>query len=309
MPNYEVPLDHIEAAFELRGPLTLHLPDPPPPPERMRIGWCPGLRPGESDVTATRRMLAAYPGSEYGALRLFFQPGEDFGDWDSGVLPEVPPSADVVISGKTWPTDVPAWLDAMPQRTGRTWLCLYHEPEQGPAKGDPPPDVYKRQWTELAAAVRGHPRRAELGLMPIYTRFYWKAHPDAYEQFFPTAALSDLDAVGFDVYDQLGRRTGYEAPESMLRVPLDIAARAGLPLAVCELGIRRLDSTDRAIADVHGLAAAAQLRAVIDSARTAGVLGVMWYHNDLENHHDLLTDPVRAAESATLATLIADQEQ
>lgn len=264
---------------------------------RMTVGWCPGFRQGESEDAAMRRMLADYPGSEYGAIRIFHNPGEGFGRWDTGHLAHVPPTADLVVSGKDWPVDVAGWLAAMPKRTGRTYLCLYHEPEQQTG-GDPLPAVYKQHWAELAVALDGHPRRGELGLMPIYTRYYWARNAGAFDTFFPTAVQSKLAAVGFDCYDQLLKRTVYETPVSLFTVPLAVGARTGLDVAICELGIRRLDT------DVDGTGCAAALKAHIAYARAQGVLGIMWFHRDMDQHHDLTAEPVRVPERDALAAAI-----
>lgn len=264
---------------------------------RTTVGWCPGFRTGETEDAAMRRMLADYPGSEFGAIRIFHSAGEGFGSWSAGALAKVPLTADLVVSGKDWPTDVTGWLTKMPARAGRTWLCLYHEPEQQTG-GDPTPTVYKQHWAELANALEDHPRRAEIGLMPIYTRYYWQRNAGAYDTFFPTAVLPQLDAVGFDCYDQLLKRTTYETPESLFTVPLAIRARTGLDVAICELGIKRLDT------DTTGNGCAAALEAHIAYARTQNVLGVMWFHRDMDHHHDLTAPPERIPESDALAAAI-----
>lgn len=218
-----------------------------------RVGWCPGGRP-------VADMLTMYPGTT--VVRIFVGPGDPLPAWDGPVLgPAVAAGAVVHVSFKTNSTaDVLAWADKKP--AGVLLLLTYaHEPEQQ-KYGDPTVDVFHARWSQLVAAFDGHPARAEILLGPVYTRFWWQAHPGDLRWL----VTAPVDFHGWDVYNN---GTGYRTPDDLLTIPRQIAARTGLPYLVAELGAVG-DNSNRS----------AWMRAMVAALRADGALTACWFHKD-----------------------------
>ncbi|MFG2165508.1 hypothetical protein [Micromonospora chersina] len=218
-----------------------------------RVGWCPGGR-------TVAEMLAMYPGTT--AVRIFVGAGKPLPTWDGPVLGPIPAGVLIHVSFKTW--DLPAverWLTAMPADHAPIILTYAHEPEQGTAAGDPTVEVFRARWAELVAALADHPRRADVLLVPVYTRYWWQAHPGDVRWLVPM-----VDAIGWDIYNN---GTTYRTPADLLSIPRGIAKRTGLPYLIAELGA----------VDI-GPGRAEWMQAMVAAAREDGAWTVCWFHKD-----------------------------
>ena len=221
-----------------------------------RVGWCPGDR-------TVSDMLVRYPGTS--VVRVFVGPGKPIPAWDGDVLgPLAKQGVAVHLSFKTWDrAAVLRLVDGKP--TGLPLILTFgHEPEQGPARGDLPLEQWRARWAELVALLAGHPRRAELLLAPVYTRYWWQERPGDLRWL----VTDGVDAVGWDVYNN---GSTYRTPDDLLAIPRQIAARTGLPYLIPELGAVRLPGDD-------GSGRQAWMRAMVDAARADGALTVCWFH-------------------------------
>ena len=201
-----------------------------------------------------------YPGTT--AVRVFVGAGKPLPAWDGPVLGPIPPGVLIHVSFKTF--DIPAverWLMAMPPDHAPIILTYAHEPEQGTAAGDPTVEQFRTRWAELVAALADHPRRQDVLLVPVYTRYWWQAHPGDLRWLVPM-----VDAIGWDIYNN---GTSYRTPDDLLSIPRDIAQRTGLPYLIAELGA----------VDI-GPGRDAWMRAMVDAARADGALTVCWFHKD-----------------------------
>ncbi|MEV7267050.1 hypothetical protein AB0N38_26160 [Micromonospora aurantiaca] len=223
------------------------------------IGWCPGGR-------SVADMLAMYPSTQ--AVRVFVGAGKALPTWDGPVLGPIPADVLVHLSFKTF--DVPAvqrWLTAMPQGRAPLVLTYAHEPEQGPDEGDPAPEVFHARWAELVAGLADHPRRPEVLLAPVYTRYWWQANPGD-RRWLTTVPV---DAIGWDIYNN---GSTYRTPDDLLTIPRQIAVDTGLPYLVAELGAQRLP------ADADGTGQTGWMRAMVEALHAEGALTACWFHKD-----------------------------
>lgn len=204
----------------------------------LQVGWSPP----NSTVTDLTAQLAKFPGTKF--VTLYSGPGGGLPSWTSGILPLVPADATLSLSIKDWPVGVAAWLSARPTGLPPFYLTLDHEPEQQDS-GDPTPAEFRQEWQELIAALAGHPRRAEVRLMPTFTEYAateggnaatWEAN------FGVVSGYAGVDAVGFDIYD-----TGYPSyrtPQQAYGFALSHAAKYGRDLIIRERGIARKGTDD-----------------------------------------------------------------
>jgi hypothetical protein len=234
------------------------------------VGWCPAGR-------TVAEMLAMYPGTT--AVRIFVGAGKPLPTWDGPVLGPIPAGVMVHVSFKTW--DVPAverWLTAMPAEHAPIILTYAHEPEQGTAAGDPTVEQFRTRWAELVAALADHPRRPDVLLVPVYTRYWWQAHANDLRWLVPM-----VDAYGWDVYND---GPTYRTPDDLLTIPRDIAKRTGLPYLIAELGGVRLAS------DKDGAGRAKWMRDMVAAAATDGAWTVCWFHKGNSDLAPVLTAAV-----------------
>ncbi|NBE80315.1 glycoside hydrolase family 26 protein [Micromonospora rubida] len=200
------------------------------------LGWCPP----DSTTAQIRAMTGRYARPQ--VMRLYTGAGGGIAPWSSGILTQVPAGCPVHYSFKDWTSASPAavreWLSARPagRRDVVDLVTLDHEPEQQTA-GDPSPAEFRQQWQELVGALAGHPRRAEVWLVPVFTEYAARRQASWWDDFGQVAAMPGVDAVGFDIYD-----TGYEryrTPAERNDFALAAARRVGKPLVVAEWGIKR----------------------------------------------------------------------
>lgn len=224
-----------------------------------RIGWCPGGR-------KVPDMLALYPGTQ--VVRIFVGAGKPLPEWSGPVLgPLVDAKAVVHLSFKTY--DLPvllAWVARKP--AGVLLILTYaHEPEQGKDAGDPTVEVFHLRWGQLVDALTGHPQRPEILLAPVYTRYWWQAHPGDLRWLLTVP----VDAIGWDVYNN---GASYRTPDDLLSIPRAIAERTGLPYLLGELGAVRVPG------DNTGGGRQAWMRSMIAAADADGALTACWFHKD-----------------------------
>ncbi|QLQ38001.1 hypothetical protein [Micromonospora robiginosa] len=211
-------------------------------------------------------MLAMY--RDTGAGRIFVQPGKPMPTWDGSVLgPLVAAGVTVHVSYKTNPlAEVLAWAARKPAGS-RLKLTKNHEPEQGPASGDPTPEEFHAAWAELWSAFDAAPMRDEIWLGPTYTRYWWQANPGD-TRWMPR---QPVDFVGWDVYNN---GTTYRSPDDLLSIPRAVAEQLGVPYLVAELGAQRLPG------DRDGAGQQAWMRAMVDAIKADGGLTCCWYHKE-----------------------------
>lgn len=242
------------------------------------LGWSIG---GGTSAGLQQQTAAYGPPA---VVRVFSPPGSGIKPWGTGLLAEIPKGSILVYSIKdwdaaTWPQRIRDWMTSRPvTMTTPYYFCLDHEPEQGPTKGDPDPVAYKKEWSELAAAVRTHPRRKEMRLLPIFTEYYARRNASWWNDFGIVASWSDVDAIGFDVYD-LSYST-YRTEVDRFAIPLQHARRPEVkkPLIIAEWGIDRKTSIDP-----DGTLAAQEIRQSMEYLRKqSDAPYVAWWH-DSEN--------------------------
>lgn len=258
-------------------------------PRRMSLGWATARYEGETWSQAHNRMLSQYPGTS--AMRVFMAPGKGIASWSSELMQSIPDHVDLIFSWKDWPVNIAGWLDAMPDRTGRTWLCVNHEPEQGTSAGDPTVAEYHFRWSQLITALAGHPRRREVGLVPIHTHYWAHWGGGDWRTWWSDAMADGCDGIGWDVYHR-GWVSPYDGPAEILALCRDSAEELGLPWLMPEFGSARLDS------DPDGEGRAAWLTDMVTLAHAGGCRAACWYHHDAGD----LTDTT--AERVALTQLI-----
>ncbi|MET9301790.1 hypothetical protein ABZX66_20950 [Micromonospora aurantiaca] len=212
-------------------------------------------------------MLDTYQGT--GCARIFVGVGKPVPTWDGPVLgPLVAAGVPVVhlsVKDRDW-TAVKRLVDGKP--AGMLLLLTFgHEPEQGPSEGDLPIEQWKQAWADLVGLLADHPARAELWLVPVYTRYWWEKNRGDLRW------LLDLpvDAIGWDIYNN---GSGYRTPDDLLTIPREIAEKTGLPYLVGELGALPQPS------DTDGSGRDAWMRAMVDAIRADGALTCCWFHKD-----------------------------
>lgn len=225
----------------------------------MRVGWCPGGR-------RVADMLKLYPSTQ--VVRLFYGFRDRLPNWDG---PDLGPLGDAlpIVSAKVW--DLPGLLalaDGIPD--GKLLAPSYHHEDEQQDGGDIPPQLWVSRWAELARGFEGHPKRDQIILAPIFTRYWWEKHPGDL-RYWPGEVAHLLDAVGWDIYNS---GTTYRSPDDLLRVPREMAARTGLPYFIAELGAVRVAT------DTDGSGRSAWMRAMVDAARADGALAVCWFHKN-----------------------------
>lgn len=256
------------------------------------LGWSVG----GGTVAGYQRQATAYGSPS--AVRIFSPPSSGIKPWTRDILAAIPRDAILIYSIKDWPIDVYGWMSSRPSTlTTPYYFCLDHEPEGGPAKGDPTPAQYQQEWRELIDQVKNHPRRSEMRLAPIFTEYYAKKNAATFwADFGVVASYSGVDAIGFDIYD-LAYST-YRTPADRLTVPLQYARRSEVrkPLIVAEWGI----DDKGAVLNPGGTVAAKQMRDTMAHIRKqSDIPYVTWWHDD----YNALWD--RPAEQQALKDLIA----
>lgn len=224
------------------------------------IGWCPGGRTVDD-------MLNRYP--ETRAVRIFVGTRDPLPAWDGPILGPLGDRVVPHLSFKRWePELLRAWAWAKPP--GRLLILTYgHEPEQGPAEGDPPIDVWRTRWAELVNLLADHPERHLILLVPTYTRFWWQRNAGDLRWL---VAYPGIDAIGWDIYSAEPDR--YRTPDDLLSIPRDIAARTGLPYLIAELGAVRIAG------DRDGSGRQAWMRAMVAAAAADRAITCCWFHKD-----------------------------
>jgi hypothetical protein len=219
-----------------------------------------GFNAANGTVTGLQELIDAYGHPD--VCRVFSGPGKGIMAWNNPLLQLLKSDCVLVYSFKDWPLTpgvFAGWMTTKPaDRFPEVWVCLDHEPEQGPDSGDPDPVTYRRQWTELLAVYNTHARKDEFFPIPIFTEFYarqWWDTPNPstggtwQDDFGVVVEFHGIRGVGFDVYDT-GHPT-YRTPEHRNEIPFRVAQRAQLPLLICELNIanKSFDEDDTGAAE------------------------------------------------------------
>lgn len=252
------------------------------------LGWSPV----GSNPTDLADMLARYPNPKL--VRLYLEAGDGPPTW-SGILSMVSATTPIWVSFKDWdPVTSPQKLrDFFTNRpTARKGVVdrvtIDHEPEQDPGGSDPLPADFRREWQELGAAVRGHPRRSEFKLVPVFTEYYARRNAATWwTDLGIVASYPDVDEIAFDVYD-----SGYPAYRTITErndFMLSQARRAEVkkPLSIGEFGIKRKPSTNSgADYDIDGALAAKAMRDQMAYLRTQPDIGVVsWFYRGFLRLH------------------------
>ncbi len=238
--------------------------------------------------------LADFPG--LASCRVFGPPGSGIPSWTRNTAMAALRKAHVTawVSFKDWTADdtataaITAWLDAMPADVAEVWLTYHHEPE-----GDLASYEYRRRWNVLAKVVRAHRNAGRVRLVPIHTlypsRFKigdkyntdWTKWIGAWQQWVPLDGKGRYvgDFMGWDCYQRVDA-TGYEDPDTFLRVPVGAAYITGVPLAVPELGALRTPT------DIGGDGRAAWIDACLNHLRLHQAVAVNWWHGTGTGGHD-----------------------
>ena len=262
--------------------LTVNTPSVP-------LGWCPV----NSNPTDLADMLARYPNPKL--VRYYKDPGAGLPSWSE--VSQVPATTPIWFSFKDWdpvtsPQKVRDFYAARPTARKNAGtvdrLTIDHEPEQDPGAGDPLPADFQREWQELGAAVRGHARRSEIKLVPVFTEYYARRNATTWwTSYGIVASYADVDEIGFDVYD-----TGYPSYRTVTErndFMLSQARRAEVkkPLSIAEWGIKRKPSTSSgADYDLTGSLAAQAMRDQMAYLRTQPDVGVVaWFYRGFLRLH------------------------
>lgn len=273
------------------------------------LGWCPP----NTTTADTTAMLARYPQPQ--VMRLYTGAGGGLASWTSGPLSQVPAGCVMHYSFKDWtaassPAAIRSWLSARPtsRRGVVDVLTLDHEPEQQDS-GDPTPAQFRQEWQELVAALADHPRRAEIGLVPVFTEYAARRSATWWADFGTVSALAGVDAVGMDIYD-----TGYERYRTVVErndFALSQARRVGKPLIIAEWGIKRKPTLNNGtVYDPDGILAAQAMRDNMAHLRAQpDVPLVEWFYRGDCDLNATLTYPsgqtyVRTAERAAFTDLM-----
>lgn len=229
--------------------------------------------------------FVTFPGVR--VTRVFSQPTVGILPWTHPKVANLPRTVAPHMSFKDWPDDVSAsrmvsaWLDAAPgylldsplllPEVGFSALLTYlHEPENDTLT----PAVFQHRQEVLHDTVRGHRKGHLVAVMPIQTLQWTQAASTS------TATKGDGnvfqwwagvgDFCGIDCYANSWEPT-YPDPVKFLELPLRLAAGAGRPLWVPELGAVRLAT------DPDGSKRAAWIRTVAGILRSLGCAAVSWW--------------------------------
>lgn len=258
--------------------------DPDPKPARKVVF---GYNAASGKVSGLRDMINTY--GQPAACRVFSGPGKGVMAWDAPLLQELDDDCVLVYSFKDWPLEphiFELWMDTKPKdRFPKVYWCLDHEPEQGPASGDPAPDAYRQQWAEALNIHAVHPRRDEFIPTPIFTEYYarkYRAKPNPktkdtwFNDFGQVLGLNGIGAIGFDIYDN--HESSFRTPEERNEIPLHYANLMQLPLIIAEWGI-----AEKPLEDPQGNLSAKAIRDNVEYLRNQvkqEVPLVLWFHND-----------------------------
>lgn len=212
-----------------------------------------GFNSAYGTVAELKKLIEHY--GQPDVCRIFTEAGDGIISWSNPRLALLKSDCVLVYSFKDWPLSTGAfasWMSSKPtNKFPEVWVCIDHEPEQGPEKGDPNPDTYERQWTEFLAIYNVHPRREEFYPLAIFTEYYarkyWtntdpKTGKRWYDAFGHVVEMHGMRGVGFDIYDSSW--PNYRTPQHRNEIPLLVATRARLPLLICELNIANKEDID-----------------------------------------------------------------
>ncbi len=160
-----------------------------------------------------------------------------------------------------------AWFRAAPTNRDTFWT-YYHEPEDNIANGEFTAADYRAAWRHLVGLARsaGNPHlRSTLILMGWSVR---AASHRNWRDYYPGRNV--IDVLGWDQYNELASKGGYEAPADMFASLLAINRAEGLPLAVPETG-------SSLIGGDTGAARAAWLRSMITYLEAAHAVYVTYF--------------------------------
>lgn len=287
-------VETLEDGTQVEVLIELSLVQQEPEPYATRFGWCP---PGDATVA---QMLQRFPGTK--VVRLFFgtrNPQDLLPTWDASpkfnVLPE---DVDVFVSFKIWDLDnVEAFVDSIPDRSGRVYLSYHHEPEQGEDSGDPPVLVWKSRWVEFVDRFENHPKRSMLWLAPVFTNYFQLRNE--WRDWFPYDAAHGIDAVAWDVYnkDLPPSSTVYNSPTALLAEVRECAEELGLEYLITEI------STVRTTSDTTGNGAANWMYSMAEASMLDGnCSGWMFFYFNESN----LQTKGRITEDNMLKNIIAN---
>jgi hypothetical protein len=256
----------------------------PPMPDRKVVF---GYNASTGKVAGLTAMIEKY--GQPKVCRVFSAPGKGLMAWDAPLLELLDDDCVLVYSFKDWPLAPDVfhnWMSTKPEgRFPKVYWCLDHEPEQGPASGDPTPDAYRQQWAEALSVHNAHPNKAAFYPTPIFTEYYsrkYRTVPNPrtgdnwFNDFGQVLGFYGVEAVGFDVYDN--HESSFRTAEERNELPLHYAKMMNLPLLVTEWGI-----AEKPLEDPDGTLAAQAIKDNVKYLRKQvdqDVPYVMWFNND-----------------------------
>lgn len=255
------------------GNLLITLADPPPPPAPqvvtesaaarapLRIGYHPA--PGEYKV-----WLPQLPTPWFS--RVFHPAGAGLPVWGGPAINGLPTATIRHISFKdrVAPAIISMFLDSIPASVDQVWLTWHHEGDINWADDVP---GYAGYWKLLRKTVDAHPYRPRVTLVNVHTQYASRYKRQAMDwRRFMLPDCADVDS--WDCY-RTETPDVYEAPETLLGLPLTARQEFGVRTHITEYG------THPTSWDKDGTAQATWYRESCQVMAAAGVEAVGFWCN------------------------------
>lgn len=225
--------------------------------------------------------------------RVYTPQGSGLYTWDSVVMKQALRCVGYCVHGSMKDSPTPALLnpvfDAIPP--GYVYrLTVHHEPEQGPAQGDPDHATYLRDWKLARAVADDHPKRDQIVLTEVLTDYAETHGKGPWDSWWTGQA----DELGWDVYMGDVTTKAFPSAEALFALPVAVARTLGTRFVVSEFAGNPLvvAPTDRT-----GVAYADALERHVDYLDGTGLCAAVSYFDENGSSGDHRLSNVPVAES------------
>ncbi len=208
--------------------VVITLPEPAVEPGRGRAPLRIGVHPTPGEYG---KWLPKLPTPWF--TRVFHPVGKGLPVWGGKAITDLPAGTIRHISFKdrVSPAAINTFLGSIPADVPAVWLTWYHEGDINWAADVP---GYVNYWKLLRDTVEQHPARPKVTLVNVHTQYASRYKRQAFDwRHFVLPDVADVDA--WDCYRPQSPDV-YEAPETLLGLPLTALREFGVRVHVTEYG-------------------------------------------------------------------------